>query len=713
MYAAIVAAAYTRAVLGRMAGGEKDEVEPLKSARGTPNNLRARNPYFRGRGEELAALEDVLGRDRKATITHASVFGLGGVGKTALALELAHRGVDAGVYPGGVWWVAAEGNPIDALVGFAPVLRAIAPADVQTRLPKEETRAEVIAEQVRLALQGNLLPRIHMEVIAEQVRLALQGQKAASLLVLDNVSEQWGKHIPGGAVRVLVTTLDEGFAIGVTRRLEVLSREQAREVAEAIAGEPRDEAEAEARDRVLVTELGGLVVAVEMAARAAKRWFSGSWTAYERVLRTEMEKVLEDPKLYGDYGRGVFAALDLSIDRCDAEARVVLEGAAVLAPEAVPLTWVLRAAEVEVEGLAAVRAMATLKELGLVTVDEDKQAVSMHRLVHRRVRARAEAEHKDLWDTVAGWEVVYVLKWILGAVDLNQTRTQMEVVDARREHIDQALGMAERFGNEMAWIGIANKLATHLQNHARYDESSVLFQQTLARAEKLTPSDPSVVAVCLCNLGFLHQDLGQPAAARPLLERALAVYGPDHPAAADVLSNLARGCLMLGEPAAARQFIERAVTIDEAIYGPNHRRVAVRLSILAKVHEQLGQPAVALPLLKRALDINESTYGPNHPAVAADLSILATVHKALGEPTSACPLFERALVIAETTYGPSHPFVAILLTNLASVHQDLGEPTAARPLLERAVAIAEAHLPPDHPHQALFRNNLAALDPPR
>ena len=45
-------------------------------------------------------------------ITHASVFGLGGVGKTALALELAHRAVDKGPYPGGVWWVAAEGNPV-------------------------------------------------------------------------------------------------------------------------------------------------------------------------------------------------------------------------------------------------------------------------------------------------------------------------------------------------------------------------------------------------------------------------------------------------------------------------------------------------------------------------------------------------------------------------------------------------------------------------
>jgi NB-ARC domain/Tetratricopeptide repeat/Pyridine nucleotide-disulphide oxidoreductase len=478
----------------------------------TVNNLRARNPYFRGRGEELAALEEVLGRDKKATITHASVFGLGGVGKTALALELAHRAVERGYYPGGVWWVAAEGKPVDALVTFAPVLRANAPEEVRGRLPQEETRAEAIAEEVRVALQG---------------------QRAASLLVLDNVSEPWGPYIPGGAVRVLVTTRDEGLAIGKASRLEVLSKEQAREVADAIAGKPPNRGEEDARDRVVGRELGGLAVAVEMAARAVHKWFRGSWSAYEGVLRKEPEKVLEDPKLYADYGRGVFKAIDLSIDKCDEEARMLLEGAAVLAPEAMPKEWALAAAGIEASSLTNVRATAALRELGLITVDEDKGVVSMHRLVHRWVRARAEAEHKQFWDEVADRAVKCVAKWIIDAVQLNQTRAEMEVVDARREHIDRALPMADGIGNDLGWIKIANDLATHLRNRVRYDDSGELYKLALERAETLTPSDPKQLAISLVNLAMLHQDLGQSAVAGPLLERGLAIdeatFGPADP----------------------------------------------------------------------------------------------------------------------------------------------------------------------------------------
>ena len=43
---------------------------------------------------------------------------------------------------------------------------------------------------------------------------------------------------------------------------------------------------------------------------------------------------------------GVFAALDLSIDACDAKARGLLEGTAVFAPEGVPIEWAMAAAEI-------------------------------------------------------------------------------------------------------------------------------------------------------------------------------------------------------------------------------------------------------------------------------------------------------------------------------------------------------------------------------
>lgn len=691
MYAAVVAAAYARALLGRMAA--KEQIEPSSGTSRTPNNLRARNRYFRGREDEMATLKTALGQDQKATITHASVFGLGGIGKTALALEFCHRAVDDGTYPGGVWWMVAEGNPVDALVSFAPVLRATAPADVQVRLPETETRADVLAEQVRLALQG---------------------QTAASLLVLDNVTApEWSRLIPGGAVRVLATTLNENLAIGVAYPLGMLSREQARDVADAIAGETRDGLEVQARDRVLVTELGGLAVAVEMAARAVKKWFRGAWTAYELVLRNETEQLLEDPKLYGQYARGVFAAIDLSINKCDAESRVALEGAATLAPEAMPMDWALGVAGIEANSLAARRAMAGLRELGLVTVDDEKAVVSMHRLVHRRVRARAETEHKVRWDDLASRASECVATWMESAVRFRQTLAEMQQVDTRREHVDRALATVEGVGSELVWIRIADRLARYLANRARYDESLTLFQRAMTKAERLTPPNPSRVTISLSNLATAYKDLGQPSNARGLLERALvideATYGLDHPEVATDLSNLATVHQDLGQPAAALPLVNRALAIGEARYGRDHPSVVASLSNLAMVHLALGQPAEALPPIERALDIVKVAHGPEHPTFALMISNLAAVHQALGQPAKALLLFERALHINEATHGPNHPDVALCLSNLAEAHRALGQFADALPLLERALAIDEALHRPDHPNVALRLSNLALV----
>jgi nucleoside phosphorylase/tetratricopeptide (TPR) repeat protein len=757
MYAAVVAAAYARAVVERMAshrdkegaGKEQGGAEtkkggaagvPVAGEGPAPNNLRARNTYFRGREDELRRLDATLRQDRQATVTQASVFGLGGVGKSALALEYAYRALDRGDYPGGIWWVAAEGDPVDALVRLAPTLRANGPDEVKRRLPPGETKAEAIADEVRVALQA---------------------QRAPSLLVLDNLSVPgWGKWAPAGAARVLATTRDEGQAIGKAQRLEVLPKEQARAVAEAIAGVARDAAEGEARDRVVVTELGGLAVAVEMAARGTKRWFGGSWVAYERVLREEMEKVLEDPKLVGDYGRGVFAALDLSIDACDPGARALLEGAAVFAPDGVPVEWALAAAGMgaeglEAKGLEAKQALGGLRELGLVTEDEAGGTVSMHRLVHRRVRGRAEREHKEAWDEALRRGVKVVAEWGSWAVESRQTRAEMDEIEARGEHMRQALEAAETAGDKRVWIEIANTFATHLRNQARYEEALRLCQMALTRAEELIPVDLRLVASNLSNLSLIHKDLGQladagalneralaiaeatcgasglevatilsnlalvykdlaqPAAARPLLERALRIhegtYGSDHPHVARSLSNLAQVHKDLGELAVACAMHERVLAIHEAGYGPDHPNVAISLSNLAQVQLELGKPALARPMFERALAIDEATYGVTHPAVARSLSNLALAFRELGHTVVARPLFERALAINEAAYGRNHPDVARSLLNLALVHQDLGQPAAARPLTERALTIDEATYGSSHPAVARGLLSLAKV----
>src|SRR5664280_2702448 len=72
-------------------------------------------------------------------------------------------------------------------------------------------------------------------------------------------------------------------------------------------------------------------------------------------------------------------------------------------------------------------------------------------------------------------------------------------------------------------------------------------------------------------------------------------------------------------PEAGRQLADRARAPTEAANGPEHPAVATRLNNLALVLGDLGEPAAARPL-DRALATTEAAYGPQHPAAAASLN---------------------------------------------------------------------------------------------
>ena len=72
-----------------------------------------RNPHFSGRGKLLRSLREDMFQDRgggahTAVLTQARLKGMGGIGKTALAVAYAWAAVDDGLYPGGVFMIGCE-----------------------------------------------------------------------------------------------------------------------------------------------------------------------------------------------------------------------------------------------------------------------------------------------------------------------------------------------------------------------------------------------------------------------------------------------------------------------------------------------------------------------------------------------------------------------------------------------------------------------------
>lgn len=107
------------------------------------------------------------------------------------------------------------------------------------------------------------------------------------------------------------------------------------------------------------------------------------------------------------------------------------------------------------------------------------------------------------------------------------------------------------------------------------------------------------------------------------LARKEAQFGRDHPAVADVLSNMAIMYSQRGESTAAQPLYERALAIFERAHGPDSQDVAHTLTDLAVLHLEAGRDAVGRPFLERALRIQTVLLGAGHPDVRAIQDVLA------------------------------------------------------------------------------------------
>jgi tetratricopeptide (TPR) repeat protein len=653
----------------------------------------ARNPHFVGREPDLRCLAQTLKGGQTAVVGQiAAATGLGGIGKSQLAVEFAHR--YGQFFAGGVFWLSfADPQAVPAEIAACGGAAGLDLRADFTALPLEE--------QVRRVLStwSGPLPR---------------------LLIFDNCEDEallarW--RPPGGGARVLVTSRRGEWdpELGVAcLPLDVLSR------AESVAllrGLRPDLSTAEAG--AIAAELGDLPLALHVAGRFLATYRHAPFGAPAAYLAHLQEAGLAHPSLVEEgatfttaHARHVGRTFALSYERLDpaepvdALARDLLARAAHFAPgEPIPRPLLLATVDLPEGDFAAQRqaadALARLVALGLLETEDGGDL-----LLHRLLAAFVQATVDDPKAQAAVEEAV-----MREAYRLNEAGYPGPLL-AWQSHLRHVTAAALLRKDERATT-LSTNLGYHLQMLGDYAGARPYSEQALAIHEATLGPDHSHTAGSLNNLGMLLQAMGDLTGARSYLERALAIreqaLGPDHPLTAQSLNNLGALLKVMGDYAGARPYYERALAICEQVLGPDHPDTAQSLNNLGLLLQDMGDYVRARSYYERALAIREATLGFNHPTTAGSLNNLGLLLQAMGDLKGARPYYERALAIREQVLGPDHPHTAQSLNNLGGLLDTMGDYAGARSYYERALAVREATLGSDHPDTATSLNNLGAL----
>jgi tetratricopeptide (TPR) repeat protein len=634
---------------GRPSGAAVGESEPFPGLGPAVSNLPARNRNFSGRDDLLERLHASLqAGSAAAVVPRGALHGLGGVGKTELALEYAHR------YRSDyelVWWIAAE-------------------------LPTSAT-----ADLAALAQELGIEQRADQAEMVTMLFKKLRGRQRW-LLVYDNAERPdrlEGLLPPGGGGQVLVTSRWSAWGNHATPlRVNVLARD------ESIAFlRKRTGADSEAALRALAELLGDLPLALEEAAAYLEETGEGL-DEYLGLVRERARELfgLEQPPAdeRGDQRR-VASVWSLSLDRVHLEApaaEALLCLCAFLAPD-IPRDLPREQPQALPEELATAvsdplvynRTLAVVGRYSLATVTPT--TVSVHRLVQAVIQARLGENGERYWAEVAvgllresfpddSWEVA---TW--------------PTCERLLQQVLAAAGHAERLGvagEQAGWL--LDRASTYLRERGQYHQARPIAERAVAVTEAaLGPADPKV-ASRRDTLGRVLRAVGDLAGAQAQYERGLAIAeaarGPDHPDVAGLRNNLGIVLMLLGNLDGAKAQLERALAIAEAALGPDHINVAIGHNSLGNVLQDLGDLAGARAEYQRALEIGEAALGPDHPDVAVWRNNLGRVLRDLGDLEGARAQLERALEIGEAALGPDHPNVALYRGNLAVVAAELGKP---------------------------------------
>ena len=657
--------------------GELDKRDKRQAGRltaGRALRLAPRPVFLAGREELLAELDARLAGDDEAGPRVVALTGLGGAGKTSVALEYAHRQLGEV----GVAWQFPAGDPAVLAAGFGELAAQLGAGDGR--------------DPVAL------------------VHGVLAASPARWLLVFDNSPDHAsvaGFVPPAGPGRVLITSRNQIWPPGQALDVPVLDPQVA---AEFLVGRTGDADRRAALD--LAGELGGLPLALEQAA-AYVQASGDSLSGYLSSFRRRRPDMLGRGEPIG-YSNTVAATWRLAFEDVQHAARGaagLLRLLAFCAPNAVPLRLLLQPRPGLAGGLgeqvapvltplledelAAGDAIAALRRYSLISRPADG-SVSVHRLVQAVTADQMPAELATDWRHAAAALIEAAIPadteppvtWPACAALLPHAQAALA---------DDSDGMA--------------RIANYLGRSGSYAAARDLMRRVVeARERVLGPEHPRTLTA-RHELARWTGAAGDPAIARDLFAALLPVHervlGPEHRFTLATRGNLARWTGEAGDPAAARDLLGALLPVRERVLGPEHPDTLRARSYLARWTGEAGDPAAARDLLAALLPVDERVLGAEHRHTLTAWHELARWTGVAGDPAAARDLFAGLLPVRERVLGLEHPRTLTDRHELARWTGEAGDPAAARDLLAALLPVRERVLGPEHADTLATRSNLA------
>lgn len=623
---------------------------PYGSARSViwSQEIPPRNSHFTGREEELRTLRERLADSSMEVLSQPpqTVYGLGGIGKTEIAVEYAHRyAADYDI----VWWVRAEhvDRVRDSFVKLGRQLNledAFGYRDRSIWAVMDALRKGHPYRRWLLIFDNAARP----ETINEYIPRAPSGGH----VIITSREQQWRRITRAEGIEVTEFALEESIEF-LRKRVESL-----RTAPHAGPGDPGyDDA------RRLAQALDNLPIAMDHAAAYLDET-GASVDAYLELYRKDPYGLL-NVSVDTDYPLAVAATWSVSVALLDDDAAEMFKLCAFFSPEPIAEELFLEGGK-DVQAPRALRAVLTdtrrvrqavrqLHRYSLARIDGKRNVLIVHRVVQALTRSTVAMERAE-----ASGEYQAAVHALLaasdprnpdrenndpqydrslqhlrpaGAIDTDNPALRRLIINqVRRLHMRggfrDSLGLGEealevwraRLGptNEQVLqlaveVGIAMRLA------GRADAAQKLNRETLELLRREYGEEHEVYLICANSYGGDLRALGRFKEAVELDKQLLPlfeqVFLPEHYRTLNVRNNLAADYRRLGRFRDALREDQINCAERERILGPSDLRTLTSKDAVALDQRGCGEYELALDVAREVMNVLSNRVGGDNPDV--------------------------------------------------------------------------------------------------
>ena len=340
-------------------------------------------------------------------------------------------------------------------------------------------------------------------------------------------------------------------------------------------------------------------------------------------------------------------------------------------------------------------AMVKMEEQSLLQFshsNEDEITVSLHPMVSEWLRMRLEkSSHTTFLDAAISHLICHLES--IGDSDYKTRQQGQAHLDKIWQEVESSK-LGDRFLEARITFGNFHR------DQGRLKDAEMMFNAALAGYEKALGPEHTSTLTGVINLALLYVDQGRLKDAEIMYNRALAGYekelGPEHMFTLKTVNNLGILYRTQSRLKDAEIMFNRSLAGYEKALGPEHTSTLDAVNFLGLLYADQGHLKDAEITYNRALAGKEKALGPEHRSTLNALNNLGLLYANQGRLKDAEIIYNRALAGKEKALGPEHTSTLTTVKNLGLLYADQGRVKDAEIMYDRALAGFEKALGLEH-----------------